>query len=207
MISVIVVTRGIRTTLPATIDSVFKQTELCELIISQGKGTFGENFNRGLEKVTQPYVRFVADDDLLPRKSCERVIDFLLQANGSPRFIIGNAINFKKYYWYRYKSRYTGIDDLLHVNTIHGGTCVWKTSCVREIGGMNENLWTAEEYEFNLRFIREFGAPIHIDENLYKYRLHDNQKSVGKHTDTYKMKRAKEVERIRNEFRQSSKER
>jgi hypothetical protein len=65
----------------------------------------------------------------------------------------------------------------------------------------DESLWTGEEYDLHLKFLSK-GAKIgYIDKVVFRYRLHDLQKSIGKHSNEYKAKRKEAIEAIKNKYR------
>ena len=73
-----------------------------------------------------------------------------------------------------------------------GGTCYYN----REIfDRWDETLTTAEEYDFNLRKIKEGAKIQYVNEILYFYRIHEKQKSIGNKDKEYQAKRD-EVKRM-----------
>ena len=47
-----------------------------------------------------------------------------------------------------------------------------------EVGGFDETLWTAEEYELNLRLLSRGYKLNHVPKVVYKYRIHKTNKSM-----------------------------
>lgn len=68
-------------------------------------------------------------------------------------------------------------EEALEHNAIHGGTTLYKTDMLREIGGMDESLRTAEEYDMHLKLMSLGYLPGYIDKIVYNYRVWDKQKS------------------------------
>ena len=72
---------------------------------------------------------------------------------------------------------------------------MYKKSIMLEVGGYNESIWTAEEYEFHLR-LKSLGYKYgYIDEITYYYRYFKQSKSYQ-----YRRKRGKEFKEKRQEY-------
>ena len=85
------------------------------------------------------------------------------------------------------------IDHVL--DQIHGGSTIYRREVLLKIGGMDENLWTGEEYEMHLRLWTSGYIPTYIDREVYYHRLWDGQKSKL-YRKTNKTKRDDEIKRI-----------
>ena len=95
------------------------------------------------------------------------------------------------------------LEALLFENFIHGGTTLYRTDMLRDLGGYDESLWTAEEYEFHLRCVSK-GFKLHyVPKIVFNYRVWENSKSI-----LYRKHRKKErqtyIESIRDRFREPS---
>ena len=95
------------------------------------------------------------------------------------------------------------LEALLFENFIHGGTTLYRTDMLRDLGGYDESLWTAEEYEFHLRCVFK-GFKLHyVPKIVFNYRVWENSKSI-----LYRKHRKKErqtyIESIRDTFREPS---
>jgi hypothetical protein len=120
--------------------------------------------------------------------SIEKTVEYF--KNNDADFIHSNAINFwptKDELWIPYKHKlYNDVEgkiptlqDMVEVNRIHGGTVVYKKECFKN-RLFDETLWTAEEWEFNMWLLNNNYKLGYLDAFTYKYRRHDNQKSLGK---------------------------
>jgi GT2 family glycosyltransferase len=69
--------------------------------------------------------------------------------------------------------------DMLENNVIHGGSLMYRREVFEKIGLFDEALTTGEEYEFNLRAMYNGLKLGYVDSNLYYYRRHKEQKSLG----------------------------
>ena len=80
-----------------------------------------------------------------------------------------------------FDSSFRGLESLLENNTIHGGTCVYNTEKMRELGGFDEALETGEEYDFNIRLSHSYGAPVYYNLISRYYRIEGQNKSLNFH--------------------------
>ena len=190
--------------LQQAIDSVYNQTYKgeIELITSHSDNGVSYNINRGIEIATGEYIKFFAEDDLLT-PNC--IKDSVKAIEGFD-FIHGKAFNFHETNLNRNNTHTPRIhiptlEDMLKVNILHGGTLFYRADVFKRFGLFNESLWTGEEYDYNLMLLSK-GAKIgYIDKVVFNYRLHDLQKSIGKHSNEYKAKRKEAIEAIKNKYR------
>lgn len=185
------------------IESVEKQTHKdIELILSQSDNGVSYNINRGIEKATGEFIKFFAEDDLLT-PNC---IEDSLKAIEGHDFIHGNAFNFNKKRpslsnTHIPRVQIPSLNDMLVNNVIHGGTLMYRKDVFERFGMFDESLWTGEEYEFNLRIISKGARINYCNKLVFHFRLHEAQKSIGKHTIEYKNKRRAEIDRIKSLYR------
>jgi hypothetical protein len=158
-------------------EAVSSVPDNCQLLLSKGEGSWAQNFNKMLPKVTGDYVKFLHEDD----KLTENCIDDSLYVieDRDVDFIHGNAIDF---YENGEEVEYIAPEDvdlarLLESNPIHGGSLMYKKAIFNQLGGFNENLAHAEEYEFNVRCLHAGFKLGFCDSFLYYYRRHSGQKS------------------------------
>ena len=160
-----------------------------QLLIGKG-GTVGANINSCIPFIKGDIVTFMGDDDLLPSDAYKKVID-----NFDSDILHGNAVRFKDPYQMiiaKPSVEQPTLEQMLKQNAFIGGTCYYK----REIfDKWDETLTTAEEYDFNLRKIKEGMNIKYVNDILYFYRLHPKQKSIGNKDKDYQAKRD-EVKRM-----------
>lgn len=169
-----------------------------ELILSQSDRGVSYNINRGIERSTGEYIKYLGEDDILPPSS---IMLSVMHMDGYD-FIHGNAINF----WMTGESKlycppikYPTAKDLLHKNVIHGGTLMYHRR-VFEKNMFDESLWSSEEWELNLRLLMA-GAKIgYCDHVLYRYRRHGDQKSLGNKDKEYQNRREAQRNMIRSRY-------
>lgn len=151
-----------------------------EIIVETGV-TLSQNINQSLLRAKGKWIKILADDDLLPPGS---LASFVYYADNSGfDWLYANAENFTDYYnlpngWPGiYKSSCNGLEQLKLKNTIHGGTTLYKKSMLFEVGGWDESLDTAEELDLHLNLLKHGYKHGYFDKVVYKYRLHQHQKS------------------------------
>lgn len=152
-----------------------------EVILSQSDNRVGYNLNRGIEKATGEYIKYLCDDDWLPSNS----ITLSVIAMKGVDFIHGNAYNVFDNVKQLQKPRkpYPTLQDMIQNNIIHGGTLMYRKDVFDRIGLFDENLDCGEEYEFNLRCLKHGMKLGYCMKPLYFYRRHKKQKSLGKGVD------------------------
>jgi teichuronic acid biosynthesis glycosyltransferase TuaG len=188
LVSVILFYNRDRGFLDEAIESVENQTyPKVELILSQSHGNSSFNLNEGLKRCNGDYIRFLCEDDLLPKDSIEKSV----KAMGDFDFIHGNAVNLYpngKEIEYRYAKPVT-LKTQCERNRIHGGTVMYKRGCFEKVGGFDESLQFAEEYEFNCRLLYHGYKLGYCDNILYKYRIHEEQKCAVRSEPLKNLKR------------------
>lgn len=143
-----------------------------EIIVVQSDARLGENINEGVSLTCGEYIKILADDDLLT-PNCLK--DLCGKMDEGYDIVCANAINMMRDGNVKQKSVLPRtVRGLAMHNTIHGGTTMYRRSAMPE---WNEKMWTAEEYDLHLRMAAmglRFG---YVDSIVYKYRVHDKQKS------------------------------
>lgn len=193
MVSIIVPYVEDRGFLKECIQSIQYQTHPCEIIKVQSPRSVACNFNRGLREATGDLVKVVGDDDFLPPDSIENLVNGI----GDAPWAVANAtdVNNNGRYLSVYKPDTLDFAANIGLNRIHNGGTIYRTEVLREIGGMDESLWTGEEYEMHLRLMSLGYLPKYIDKEVYFYR----QWSGGKSRQLRRKdpeKRANEIKRI-----------
>jgi glycosyltransferase involved in cell wall biosynthesis len=175
------------------LESIRGQTVPCELIEVRSPRSVACNFNRGLEMATGEFVKVVGDDDWLPLDAIENLVDGI----GNAPWAVANAIEVygRQHEVYKPSSLAFAIN-VVH-NKIHNGGTIYRTEILREIGGMDETLWTGEEYEMHLRMMSLGIMPKYINKEVYYYRHWQGGKSKQLRKQDPK-KRANEIARIQS---------
>jgi glycosyltransferase involved in cell wall biosynthesis len=201
MISVIVPYNKDRGYLEQCVKSIESQDVRYEIILSKSDKSVAYNFNRGLEKANGEYCKFVCEDDWLPFGA----LRYLLDGIDGHDWIMGNAIQVDVNNWIYNPSKHEGFKTLegnIKTNRIHGGTTLYRTELLHMFGGMDEMLWTGEEYDMHLRMMQAGYLPGYVDNEVYCHRLWSGQKSkILRKTRTHE--RQKEIERIQSLYTDS----
>lgn len=178
--------------LQQAIDSVPKDVQL---LVSQGEGNWPENFNKVLDQAEGDYIRWLHEDDMLTSNCIADSIKAIEEQGVD--FIHGNAIEFtdgiRTFSRYIPKIKNPTLQDLLQHNCLHSATMMYKREVFEKLGGLNETLNTAEEFEFNLRCLKAGLKLGYCDTFLAHYRRHPAQKvrvvSVSKKNEEREMVR------------------
>lgn len=170
-----------------------------------------QNLNDGIRQAEGAYIRYLSEDDLLPPLSVYHSVNAMKETGAD--FIHGKAFNFFGYLVLyedgnisfsgrvekqEPKLKYPDLSDLLQRNPIHGGTVFYKTELLKN-NLFDETLDCAEEYDLNMRLLKQGYTIDYCDNFLYFYRRHERQKSLGKGID--QNERAKKIERIKDRYR------
>ena len=182
MVSIIIpynIDRGI----DKAIESVVAQTYdgKIEIILSQSEHNVSYNINRGVEMARGEFIKYLCDDDWLTPNS----IEWSVNAMKGNDFIHGNSFNVFPTRTESYKPKHINptLEQMAFQNVIHGGTLMYRKDVFKKIGLFDESLTCAEEYDFNLRCLKQGLKLGYVDKFLYNYQRHDNQKSLGKGVD------------------------
>lgn len=154
-----------------------------------------KNVNIGLKRAKGEFFKVIGEDDWLPSTS----ISDLVEGIEDYPWVIANAINASGRNHVKYKPPLEKVNllDMAILNVIHGGTTLYRTEILREIGGMDETLWTGEEYEMHLRLLSKGYSPNYIDRFVYYYRVWGDQKSRKLRRENLK-NREDEIRRIQS---------
>lgn len=175
-VTVIIPFKEDRGWLQQAIESVPKNVQL---ILSQGEGSWPQNFNKALGEATGDYIKYLHDDDLLTINCINESLAALWFQECD--FIHGNAIeifqNSKNNRVYIPSIKIPTLKDLLIRNVIHSTTTMYSRKIFDQIGGFSENpkYFSFEEYEFNLRCLKAGFKIGYVDSVLAYYRRHSQQ--------------------------------
>ena len=148
-----------------------------QLIISQGKGNWPQNFNKVLNQAEGKYIKYLHEDDMLT----ENCIPDSVQAieDQGADFIHGDAIEIYqetgKEVIKRPAIKHPTVQDLLNKNAIHSTTVMYRREIFEKLGGFDETLTICEEYEFNLRCLYNGMKIGYCPSTLAYYRRHPAQ--------------------------------
>ena len=201
MISVIIPYNKDRGYLSRCIESIKIQTGVeYEIILSNSNKGVAYNFNRGLEKAKGRYCKFVSEDDYLPPSA----LHTLQEGIQNNFWIFANAIqeDGDNRWVYRpgdYSKNFMSLHENLITNRIHGGTTLYRTEMLQNIGGMDESLWTGEEYDMHMRLWSKGFVPGYINREVYVHTLWAGQKS-RKYRKFNKKERDEQIKKIQARY-------
>ena len=199
MVSIILPYVEDRGFLTECIDSIKAQTyQDIEILEIHSSDSLAKNFNKGLEKAQGEFIKLVGDDDWLPEDSIQDLVNGMY----GRAWVVANAINVTEHGHFPETPNLEELrfENMVNKNGIHNGGTMYRTEIIREIGGMDESLWTAEEYEMHLRLMKKGYLPGYVPKFVYFYRIWGGSKSI-KYRRKDKKKRNAEIERIQNLYR------
>jgi len=140
-----------------------------EIIVWHGDYGVAKNFNDALQVAQGRYIKGCAEDDLLTTNCLTDLYEY---ADGCD-IVCAGAVNFTDDKQEKYQSTVPlTIRQLAEHNTIHGGTVLYRKSALLEVGGMNESMWCAEEFDLHLRML-DRGMVIRVIQSVvFAYRIH-----------------------------------
>ena len=149
-----------------------------QLLVSQGDGNWPSNFNKVLSQAKGDFIKYLHEDDKLTPNCIEDSIAAIITQGVD--FIHGNAIEFDNHGWHlnwRPIKKFPTINDMFAKNYIHSVTLMYKREVFEKIGSFSESqeLWSMEEYEFNLRCLLNGFKIGYCDSFLGYYRRHPSQ--------------------------------
>lgn len=164
-----------------------------EVIVQRGNYTVGKNMNDGVMRAKGKYIKKLDEDDFLPPDSIQILYDFAEQ--GDYDWVWADAICFNPEgrQWVHKSRSWVTLNLLLNRNYIHGGTALYHRKTFEEQGGFDENLWTAEEYDWHLLLIQKNYERGYIPHIVYWQRIWDGSKYLN-----YERKKGKERVELRN---------
>lgn len=179
----------------AALESARNQTVECEIVKVTQSQTLAQNINSGLKVASGEFIKILPDDDLLEPDCLENLESVI----GNNDFVFANAINFDgaKETIQKPLNAPVTLEKMLQKNQIHGGTVLYRKSALLAVGGMDESLWTAEEYDLHLRLMIRGFKWTYLDKVVFRYRLHGAQKSLGAPSHI-RAKRKIEIKRIQD---------
>lgn len=203
-VSIIIPYKEDRGFLDACLRSIDAQTyKNFEVIESKSDAGVSENLNNGIKRATGDLIRYVCDDDMLTRDS---LFETVTNWRGDWDFIHSNAVSFNSQDPRLRSGNFPRITkptlaDMAKRNELHGGSVVYHARCFENDNLFDQSLWTGEEYEFNMRLLKQRRRLGYINAFTYLYRRHEKQKSVGLHGAEYQQRRFHAINEIKERFK------
>jgi glycosyltransferase involved in cell wall biosynthesis len=161
------------------------------------------NLNYLLPLIEGKYVKYLCEDDELT-KGCVRESVKAMEEQGCD-VLHGNAINRFTNADGTYKDKKYSppittpeVSTMKQGNYVHGGTLFYKASLFKEGYTFDTSLDCAEELDLNLKLLTDGKVFGYCNQDLYIYRRHTKQKSLGSGID--QTARAKRIQAIFNRY-------
>jgi glycosyltransferase involved in cell wall biosynthesis len=152
------------------------ESELIEINKDQSTS---KNLNDGLKLAKGKYVKYLCDDDMLLPNCLQTLFNAAEETEAD--VVCSGALNFneltKEITKYQSNVPET-IQQLAEVNTIHGGSTLFRLSAVKAVGGFNEGLQYGEEYDLYLKLAANGYSFTEVYDFVYFYRMHKEMKSM-----------------------------
>jgi glycosyltransferase involved in cell wall biosynthesis len=200
LVSIIIPYRINRGYLSQAIESIHSQNYpgAIEIIQSNHDAGVSFNINRGIEKASGEFIKYLCEDDWLPVNSIKDSVEGIQGHD----FIHGKAYGYfhqRKIVPYEPPIKHPTLEQNATKNVIHGGSLMYRMSVFERLGLFDESLDCAEELEMNLRCLQAGMSIGYVDKFLYYYRRHEQQKSLGKGVN--QMVRSFKINQINERFR------
>ena len=145
-----------------------------EVIPYESDNFVGYNMNRAFEQSTGTWIKKLDEDDLLTPNSLQDLFTF---ASGGYDWVWADSIQFTdEEEWIFRSGRWFDLKDLKKRNCIHGGSGLYHRKTFIETGGWDENLWTAEEYDWHLLLTSKDYQRGYLPKVVYRQRMHPGSK-------------------------------
>ena len=194
LVSVIIPYNEDRGFLDRCVQSIENQTYRdFEIVYAYSKNPVAVNVNYGFSMAKGELLKVVGEDDWLPENSLKDLVEGI----GDAPWAVANAYNVIGGVVEPYAPETLDFAINVQHNKIHNGGTIYRADVIKKIGGMDESLWTGEEYEMHLRMMSLGYLPKYINKYVYFYRQHRNQKYKKLNREN-REKRAKEIARIQS---------
>ena len=144
--------------------------------------------NKGLAQATGEFIAFLDDDDLWPPDKLQWQVEFLqghpdtIVVAGSVQFVDAQGNAMEEEYFHQ---RPVTFETLFHGSPFASpGQTLIRAADIKEIGGLNENLWGVDDYDLWFRLSRRGKIAVANQLSLL-YRVHPTNasKNAGKMFD------------------------
>lgn len=178
MVSVLIPYKEPRKFLSEAIESVKRQRHVEVEILEGGGGTLGQNVNKLARQARGQFIKVLADDDVLWWANSLAVLTEALKRSGAD-WVHAGAVNFHGdgHIITQHAPKPVSLESMLEQNTIHGGTTLYRRRLWDRLGGWDETIESAEEYEWHLHLLHSGRVPYLLNAKVYGYRIHPGNKS------------------------------
>jgi len=140
--------------------------------------------NFGLDRVTGDYITWTSDDNFFKENAIEKLVNVLNEV-ATPAFVYsnmsyineaGNEISFMD----------SNCQNRIYMHNYIGASFLYDYKVFKEVGYYDQTLKLVEDYDYWIRIYENFPM-IHLNENLYSYRIHKNSLSSTKAIEVQNM--------------------
>ena len=159
------------------------------------KNNLAHNVNVALQMADGEFIKGLAEDDLL----APNCLSDLTRCIGNNDLVYARAFNFKgdmEKISISEPPKEITLEKVFERCCIHGGTTLYRKDVFWAVGGRDERLSCAEEWDFYLNLLVHGYKFTFCDAIVYKYRRHDQQKSTKD-----KARRTKDKNYIRGKYK------
>lgn len=138
-----------------------------------------KNLNDAVLMARGNYIKIMAYDDFLTENSLQVLYTQAVESNSV--LVYANAYEFyneNKIIEYKPKNINITVRSQAEKNIIHGGTILFSRKAYIHVGGFDESLEYAEEYDFYFKLLINNLKFSYVDEFVYYYRRHAAQKGT-----------------------------
>lgn len=167
-----------------TIDIIKKYESKIHYWVSEPDKGQAHALNKGLQKASGEIFNWINSDDYLEPEALQHIAQAFM-GNPQPQVVCGYTHCFydetgETSHTYRMGLKKTVGESILYVEMNQPGT-FYKTSIVKQLGGINESLRYVFDDELWFKYLSAFGLKniSFIDQLICHFRLHKNSKSVG----------------------------
>jgi len=164
--------------------------------------SWSSNVNNSLSVCSGRYIKMLHYDDVLDPNSISTLFSGINDSGYS--MVFANAINFKNNdnrILIRPNKKNLTINDLLDKNEIHVGSIMFNRMDVISLGGFDTSLEYAEEYDFYLKLLSNGKKFLYIDDVVYHYRIHNEQKGTLSLSKNEKINKKRIINKIKTKYR------
>jgi glycosyltransferase involved in cell wall biosynthesis len=164
------------------------------------KGSCSANLNSAVKIAKGKYIKVLPYDDWLNDDSIELLYNNITSTEHSLIFANSDDVDGGKIKLIKPKTTDFSLESLKKTNFIHGGTVLFKREDFINLGGYDTKLKFAEEYDFHLRLLNSGKTIKYLNNTVFNYRIHTNQKGLTSLTKEQRIEKRKLVNHIRTQF-------
>lgn len=196
------------------VDNLLKKYKSKNRVVIHNKRSVGliRALNQGIQAVDSEYVTILDDDDSWPAERLEKTVSYLESTNDKAvtvkmetviEELRGDKINFISQELHPESGEgEINLFKQCHKNYISNGIVAYRREVYEELGGYDESLETAEDWDFGLRLLMKYDVSFLKNEKpLFFYHQRPNQQGIegnSVHAGVYQQE--KTINKLRNRY-------